>query len=468
MPATRTAGLRAAVATAAVAVATAAYALWLPGAAAAPLPGEIGPCAGPDCPDEYPDDNNNDDVIGFDDSVNVFVGGDFDVTGTAAESEGRNVVLGSFAQNKTGGGAVYNVGIAGVGSRVPPPDGSDYLVTGGDLTIAAGQRLLAEEGAHSGVVRVGGTATGEVDPDAVLDATAIDEYTLLRDDLSAASHCYAYPEDGVRRATTGTVQNLGYETLFTGDGSSALQVFAVDADLVSGTGGQQALRFTGIPAGATVLVNLYGDARTLNINSGPATELRQRLLWNFPDAAEVNLRGTTQFQGSVLAGEQSSTTEVTMSGTNGRMLLTGNLVHGSSSQAGSGQEIHAYPFDGDLPECDDTDPTSVPINSTGPDPEPPTTDEPTTDQPTTDEPTTDGPTTDRPTTDGPTSDEPTSTGPSESATTSEPAAPASGGGDTGGLTRTGERLALPLGIGAALAAAGAIAAFAASRRAAEE
>ncbi|SDL58929.1 choice-of-anchor A domain-containing protein [Glycomyces sambucus] len=477
MPATRTAALRATVAAAAVLVAGAAYALVLPGALAAPLPGDLGPCAGPDCPDEYPDDNNNGGIIGFDDSVNVFVGGYFHVRGSAAESEGRNVVLGDFDQNKSSGGAVYNVGIAGVGSRVPPPDGSDYLVTGGDLTVATEQRLLAEEGAHAGVVRVGGTATGEVNPDAVLDPAAIDEYTHLRDDLSEASHCYAYPEDGVRRTTTGTVVNAGFETVFTGDGTSALQVFAVDADLVSGTGGQQSLRFAGIPAGATILVNLYGDARTLNVNSGPQAEFRPRLLWNFPDAAEVNLRGTTQFQGSVLAGEQSSTTEVTMSGTNGRMYLTGNLVHGSSGQGGSGQEVHAYPFEGDLPECEDVDPSTVPINSTdvpttddattdGPTTDEPTTDEPT-DSPTTDGPTTDGPTTDKPTSDEPTSGGPTTTGPSGSAATTEPAAPVDGGGP-GGLAATGERLALPLGIGAALAAVGAIAAFAASRRAAEE
>ncbi|MEU6245838.1 choice-of-anchor A family protein [Glycomyces sp. NPDC047010] len=465
MPATRSrpVALRAAVAAAAVFVAGAAYMLAVPGALAAPLPDGLGPCSGADCPTAYPDDNNNGGIIGYDDSVNVFVGGDFTVTGTAAESEGRNVVLGDFTQNKTGGSSIYNVGIAGVGSRVPPPDGSDYLVVGGDLSIATEQRLLAEEGSHSGVVRVAGTPTGEVNPDAVTDTAAVDSYASLRDRLSTASHCYAYPADGVRRTVTGTVQNVGYETLFTGDGASPLQVFAVDADLVSGTGGAQALRFTGIPAGATILVNLYGDARTLNVNSGPQTEYRSRLLWNFPDAAEVNLRGTTQFQGSVLAGEQSSTTEVTMSGTNGRMLLTGNLVHGSSSQAGSGQEVHAYPFEGDLPECEDDDPTSVPINST----DVPTTDDATTDGPTTDEPTTadttDAPTTDEPST-GSTTDAPSS---ATGATTSEPAAVLTSGGP-GGLAGTGARFALPLGIGAALAAVGAIVAFAASRRTAEE
>ncbi|MFG3339180.1 choice-of-anchor A family protein [Glycomyces sp. NPDC048151] len=466
MSATRPVALRAAVAAAAALVAGVACAIWLPGAVAAPLPDGLGPCAGPDCPDEYPDDNHNSDVLGYDDGINVFVGGDFTVTGTAAESEGRNVVLGDFTQAKTGGSEVYNVGIAGVGSRVPPPDGSDYLEVGGDLTVASGQRLLAAEGTHSGVVRVAGTATGTVDPAAVTDTAAVDSYAGLRDQLSEASHCYAYPEDGVRRTTTGTVEDLGYESVLTGDGTSALQVFAVDADLVNATGGMQTVRFAGIPDGATVLVNLYGDTRTLNLNSGPQSEYRQRTLWNFPDAAEVNLRGTTQFQGSVLAGEQSGTTEVTMSGVDGRMFLTGNLVHGSSSQDGSGQELHSYPFDGDLPECESDDPTS---SFRPPDPDDittdaPTTDGPTTDGPTTDGPTTDGETTDGPTTDGPTADGPTTGGPSGSAAASTPAAHAG----VGGLAVTGARYALPIGVGAALAALGSIAALAASRRTAEE
>lgn len=462
MPAKSRLGRKAAaVMAAAAAVAVASFALTT--ATAAPLPDDLGPCAGPDCPDPFPD-NNNGPIVGYDDSVNVFVGGYFHVRGSAAESEGRNVVLGEFDQNKSSGGAVYNVGIAGVGSRVPPPTGSDYLQVGGAITIADGQRLLAEEGDEYGVVRTAGGATGTVIPDAVTDPAAVDQYDGLRDDLTEASQCYAYPEEGVRRTTTGTVENQGFQTVFTGDGSSSLQVFAVDADLVSGGGGQQSLTFTNIPPDATILVNVYGDTRTLNINSGPEAAYRDMLMWNFPDATTVNLYGTTQFNGSVLAGEQSSTTELTMSGTNGRMFLTGNLVHGSSSLGGSGQEIHNYPFNGDLPECEDVDPTSDEPTSDGPT----TTDEPTTDEPTTDEPTTDEPTTDEPSTDGPTSDGPTSDSPtSDAPTTAQTTTPAGNGSTTsgGGLSVTGARIALPIAAGAALLALGVMIATAARRRA---
>ncbi|THV31490.1 choice-of-anchor A family protein [Glycomyces paridis] len=450
---------------ASAAVAVAAFALSSVEALAATLPGGLGPCGGPDCPDPFPD-NGSGPIAGYDDSVNVFVGGDFSVTGSAAESEGRNVVLGDFDQNKTSGSAVYNVGIAGVGSRVPPPTGSDYMQVGGSLTIATEQRLLAEEGAESGVVRVAGTATGEVIPTAVIDSAAVDEYAGLRDELTEASLCYAYPEDATRRATTGTVDNQGFQTVFTGDGSSALQVFAVDGGLTGAGGGMQSVVFENIPAGATVLVNLYGDTVTLNLNNTPQESIRDRLLWNFPEATTVNLQGTTQLQGSVLAGSQASTTTLSMSGTNGRMFLTGNLVHGSSTLPGSGQEIHNYPFNGDLPECEDVDPTDT---TDAPTSDEPTTDEPTTDAPTSDGPTTDEPTTDGPTTDGPTTDGPTTDGPTTDAPTT--AVPTSGGPTTGtapttgeatspdgggGLPLTGTRLLMAVGVGVGALALGVV------------
>ncbi|MFJ8851719.1 choice-of-anchor A family protein [Streptomyces sp. NPDC102437] len=71
---------------------------------------------------------------------------------------------------------------------------------------------------------------------------------------------------------------------------------------------------------------------------------------NFPDATEVGLHGTGQFQGSVLIGQRSSTTVLAMNGTDGRFCTAGSLTHTSAGEPG-GQELHAYPFDGDLPGC---------------------------------------------------------------------------------------------------------------------
>ncbi|MGW7418416.1 choice-of-anchor A family protein, partial [Streptomyces sp. NPDC054863] len=296
---------------------------------------------------------------GYDNGINVFAGGDFRVRGKAAEAEGRVVVLGSFDMKKAPDGSqIYNVGVAGVGSRVPPPVGADYLTTGGAVTIAAGQRLVAEDG----VVRHAGPLTGTVDGTKTLDPAAAVPYLGLRQELSDASQCYADGDTGTRPAT-GTADNQGGQTVFTGDGTSALQVFNVDFDLTSANGGQQGIVFRGIPAGATVLVNVLGANRTINTYSGGIDDstdalngIRDRLLWNFPDATAVDLKGTGQFQGSVLIGNQTSETSVSLPGVNGRFFTTGSLTHQSSASGGGGQEFHAYPFNGDLPGCGDPAP----------------------------------------------------------------------------------------------------------------
>ncbi|WP_246095202.1 choice-of-anchor A family protein [Streptomyces roseicoloratus] len=364
------------------------------------LPGGLGPCipGTPPCPTPFPDVNNK-DVVGRDNNINVFVGGDFLVREAAAEAEGKVVVLGNFDQNKrTGVSQVYNVGVAGVGSRVPPDNDTDFLTAGGNVTVATGQRLLAEEGSTHGVVRYGGTLTGTVSPKSVADPKAADPYRSLRDKLSAASRCYAYVK-GSPRTATGTAVNRDYETLFTGDSTSALQVFNVDFDLESKTNGSQGLRFTGIPENATVLVNVFGADRVIDTYiNGFQDGLRERLLWNFPDANGVLFEGSGQFEGSVLIADQSSTATVTMPGMNGRFYTSGSLTHASQIDGGGGQEIHAYPFDGDLPACEEGGTTNGGTTNGG------TTDGGTTDGGTTDGGATNGGSTDGGTTNGGTTD----------------------------------------------------------------
>ncbi|RFU82912.1 choice-of-anchor A family protein [Streptomyces triticagri] len=322
-------------------------------AAAAPLPGGLGPCVPGDCPDPYPGISNG-PIAGYDNGINIFVGDDFLVRGSAAEAEGRSVVLGDFDMNKApGASSIYNIGLAGVGSRVPPPDGSDYLTTGGGVTVAPGQRLLGEDG----VVRHAGPVSGTVEATVTEDPDATAPYAGLRDELTAASRCYAR-EDGVPRTPTGTAVNEGGQTRFTGDGSSDLQVFNVDFDMVGPSGGQQGVVFENIPDGATILVNILGEDRVINTYSGgiddstdPLNAYRDRLLWNFPDATNIDLQGTGQFQGSFLMGEQSSMSTVSLPGINGRFFTTGSVTHTSAASGGGGQEFHNYPFNGDLPDC---------------------------------------------------------------------------------------------------------------------
>ncbi|MER5929982.1 SpaA isopeptide-forming pilin-related protein [Streptomyces sp. NPDC002054] len=318
--------------------------------AAAPLPNGLGPCIGPECPAVYPGINDG-PFAGRDRNINTFVGQHFQVRGTAAAAEGRAVALGDFNQNKSvGGSSGYHLGIVPVGSRVPPPDGSDFLSAGGNVTVAGGQSLITDDG----VVRYAGTLTGNVTGPTENDPNAVTPYTAFRASISAFSQCYARP-GGVLRTATGSVSSSPAETLFTGDGTSPLQVFNIDADMI-GTGGvPQGTRFTNIPAGATILVNVLGTTRTINSFSGtyneldPFNRLRNRLLWNYPDATTLNLRGNGEFQGSHLIGQANSLTTVTTTGLSGRLYTAGSLTHGSADR-GFGQEIHSYPFTGDLPD----------------------------------------------------------------------------------------------------------------------
>ncbi|CAM5586260.1 hypothetical protein SAVIM338S_05124 [Streptomyces avidinii] len=340
----------------------------------APLPGGLGPCVPGRCPDPYPEIGSDGVPKGRDNGINIFVGGDFRVRERAAEAEGRIVVLGTFDQDKVAGVSdAYNIGIVGAGSLVPPPDGAVFLATGRNVNIAAGERLISDGGVvrHAGTAPGPGTVTGPL----VADPAAATPYAPLRPQLTAASKCYART-DGQHRPATGTVRNQDGTFVFTGDNSARLQVFDVDADLVGRNSGAIGIRFDQIPAGATVLVNVYGTNRTLNTYSGTLVDgpngfnpYRDRLLWNFPDATTLNLNGSGQFQGSVLVGEQASATTVTLPGMNGRFFTAGDLTHTGIQGGGGGQEFHAYPFNGDLPDCGGTTPTTGQVSVLKQDPQ---------------------------------------------------------------------------------------------------
>ncbi|GAA1972370.1 choice-of-anchor A family protein [Kitasatospora viridis] len=358
------------------AVAVAALAV-LPGthAAAVQLPPPLGPCGGPDCPSTWQPPNNG-TIAGRDSNINVFVGGNYDATGRAAEVEGRIVTLGDFTLDKSGGGGGFNMGEVGVGSRVPPPNGSDFVSVGGNVTSRPGNHIIVGGPDAYGNLRYGGTLTGNITVEptgqAVHDTGVRDEYAPLRDTIHTFSDCAA------QQTATGTVAVTNSEATFTGDGTSARQVFNVTGNLASSSGGQIGLVFTNIPAGATVIVNMLSDAPVINTYTGTGqagdqlTELRPKLLWNFPTASSATVTGSAQFQGSIMAGNPAGTTTLSQPGINGRVYLAGNLVQTSS---GGGYEIHAYPFDGDLPECGTTPtptPTPSPTESPTPSPSPTT------------------------------------------------------------------------------------------------
>ncbi|GAA3536083.1 hypothetical protein GCM10022234_36060 [Aeromicrobium panaciterrae] len=334
-------------------------AAWSMSASAFPDP--IGDCLPGDCPGEpYPAPGNG-DFIGTDAAINVFVGGSMNVVQNAAESEGKLVVLGDLNVNKSSVGS-YNIGIVGSGSRITPPTGVDHAVIGGDITVTASPLNTVHLGGTDsnetrwGNLSYGGTTTIsqgdrlDLVPDGQLidgGPTVTDPYASLRGTITDLSDCAETYE------TTGTVNVQFGTATFTGDGTSMLQVFSVPADL--GTSGETvAIDLVDVPAGATTVINMVGTEPTIYLNSAlvtfSVTPEYSRLVWNFPNASTAGIRGTAQVPGSILVGPIASTTTITTPGTNGRVLLAGNLVHGGG---GGGEELHAYPFNGTLPPCDD-------------------------------------------------------------------------------------------------------------------
>ncbi|MFB8241323.1 choice-of-anchor A family protein [Kitasatospora purpeofusca] len=457
---------------------------------AAPLTPPLGPCSGPDCPAVWPTPPHNGDFAGRDASITVFTGGNYLVAGRAAEAEGRIVTLGNFEINKSEGGGAFNAGVVGVGSRVVPPNGSDFLTVGGNVTVQPGNSLLIggsdSKGEAFGNLRYAGTLTGTVSIDptgqAIKDPDAAAPYRSVLTQIEEVSACVA------KATATGTVVVTSSEATFTGDGTSAKQVFNVPGNLTAPNGGQIGLVFNNIPAGATVVVNMLADNPVINTYTGtglagdPTTEMRSRLMWNFPTSTGAQILGSAQFQGSVMAGNPAGTTTITMPGMNGRVYLAGNLVQNGNG----GYEIHSYPFDGDLPECEVTpspSPTSPSPSPTSPTPTPtetttspaPTSPSPTSTSPAptspTPTPTTSSAVPTTPTTSpssssaAPTSHGPSSHGPSSHGPTGHHPAPGHGGGG-GQLPATGAGNApVVLGLaGAGLLGLGALAVLAARRR----
>ncbi len=245
----------------------------------------------------------------------------------------------------------YDIGVVGVGSRVTPSPGQVALAAGADVSVVPPQIL--EVGPSDGlIVSYAGTLTGTIDAAQVQQTpAAVSAYSDVPTQLEAISQCINNPMD--RTGTTGTVTDTGSVVTFTGDNTSPLQIFDVDFPIGSASNAV-GLAFAGIPSGGTVIINdTNGLVNTFTGGNGsglgPPDSIRQQLLWNFPTESTVTLNGSAQFQGSILVGVAASTTTDSYPGIDGRTYTVGNLVQTSTS--GGGTEIHAYPFDGELPQC---------------------------------------------------------------------------------------------------------------------
>jgi choice-of-anchor A domain-containing protein len=293
----------------------------------------------------------------FDGNVSVLVGGSFRVAGAAAGAEGTVVALGDASFTRDVPGA-YEVGVTALGSQVPPYAGSDMLVVGGGLSAGLGTHVDVGQGLGGDVVVGGAVADGtDLDPhggrvDSLIPGATAPYVDLVGQLADRSATNAALPDTGAVEVTDDAIT-------MTGDGVSNPQVFSVDGASVGAQGlTGRSLQLLGVPPDAAVVVNITGPAVDLDVDSLVAPDgspvdplsdpyfasLATHLLWNAPTATTVDIGGLAELPGSLLVPTAPSTTTLGGLGTNGRILVAGDLVH-----TGVG-ELHAYPFlpDGQL------------------------------------------------------------------------------------------------------------------------
>lgn len=313
--------------------------------------------------------------------VAVFVGGNLDASN--AELEGRVVVVGDATFTHA-----QSIGGAGAGSGIAPRMGSDVLIVGGNLNATGGSLKIGHS--QGGDVRIGGDLTGgldfAVDPSDSMKSLgsastdlgkeiALGKFTSFSSDLSTLS-------SGLdAKTSTGTTTVDGGTITFTADGDGP-QIFDVEADAFSSV---REIQFNDLSKEATVVVNVEGSNPSLTIKDirvdgervdNPAEVLAAdeesrlgdaatRILWNFNNAEDLTLAGTSQFVGTVLA--PAADAKISTS-TNGRRWIGGNV-----DDNGAGMEHHNYPWYGDIQtSCEPTGEPTSPATETTPDPEPTT------------------------------------------------------------------------------------------------
>ncbi|GAA1988656.1 hypothetical protein GCM10009718_27780 [Isoptericola halotolerans] len=285
-----------------------------------------------------------------DGNVAVYAGGDYLAAGTAAESEGLLLVRGDATFAKDSGG-VFNVGSVGVGSGISPAPGETMLAVGGDLVVADSTEVhvgaLVDGG---GAVRVGGSLTpgGGVDAfgatvtDSLGEASAMAPYEDFQTTITEVSSDLAGAE------ITGTVERSGNQVVLRGAGGPGLESFSIAAADLNGA---TEVYLDGVDEGAAVAITVTGGPvdfaptylaldgeRVDDFTSDSFGNAASRLLWNFADAEQITIGGSSQFMGTILAPVADA--EITAS-TNGRVYVGGDLT-----TSGTGNEQHNYPWIG--------------------------------------------------------------------------------------------------------------------------
>ncbi|MCL2046455.1 MAG: choice-of-anchor A family protein [Oscillospiraceae bacterium] len=312
---------------------------------------------------------NSVSTIFEDNSPAMWVGGNFIAASDFKESEGLTVVRGNMIVQHN---ITLGVGVVGVGSGIVPTPDSVMLAVGGDL-VATNSSMVIIGAPVSGTVTVpahaliGGDVIGDVSAVYIdgliisedgrniydnLGPLAISHWAGFESELKAESAKYAL------MTPTGTATSLGGSITFdSNDISAPIQVFEINASDLAVATSYCDFYFTNIDQGSNgrytpIVINVIGANATLfqtsvNINGtrvdGLATpnfgNAASAILWNFVDATYLEIPGSSQVMGSIIA-PHTSTVNISAH-TNGRLFVNGNLT-----RSGTNTEHHNYPWIG--------------------------------------------------------------------------------------------------------------------------
>ena len=292
-----------------------------------------------------------------DDHVAMFIGGNF-IEQQAAEVEGKVVTLGDLVVQANGAGNFVSVG---AGTHIIPTPNTDCIVVGGDLKAYKNVQTYNQASWMTCDIVYKGVAVnknkwktnGNVRQDSSLDMSFYENMKYVLEKKS--KYWKTLP-------STGTFSDSWGQTNFECSSTNEVQVFNFLEEDRSLLDGPHTFWFGDACEGKTILINVHGTG-AVNVNAatmfwnhrsgyganGFPTCMTESILWNFPDAATVNIGNgkTSEFHGSILA---TGDLRFTTSGHSGRTIVLGDLTH---SRGGS--EFHSYQFNPPiaLPDPDD-------------------------------------------------------------------------------------------------------------------
>lgn len=296
----------------------------------------------------------------------IIIGGNFTVPSTGGtEIEGRMAVGGDFVMHKT---TSFGVSESGGGSFVLGDTGNWALNVHGDLyvTSSSGSVHVGTNGRATGQykIRIGGSAylNGSLSADVVDSVSSTDvNITSLLATVSSLSDSMsnATPTVNLTQLTPGWGPTLkGTE--------SDIEIFNLEGSQLNQVGYSTNITFTdSIKSGATIILNVSGTVIDVgyvlgvgrmndpyNDSTADDDAVVYNVLWNFYEADTINL--LRDLNGTIFAPEAEY---IEVNGNlNGRVYANGDLYF-----AGTGREIHNFPFNGNISAFAATAPP-LPVN----------------------------------------------------------------------------------------------------------